>query len=483
MDDLTGVPDIPLALAFDDVLLVPRYSEIASRTQVDTRSRLAGDLWLQWPIVLSNMDTVASADSAIAAAAAGGVCLLHRFQPIEGNVAEIHKVKRYRSHVIEDPYHVAPEATCAHAVGLMDEHGVGGLMVAGGDGRLRGIITRRDVWGMGGDERVEERMTPLDRMITGHPSTSPEQAARQMHARRVEKLPLLDGEGHCVGLIVMKDIKKLADHPRATLDASGSLVVGASIGVVGDYVDRLDACVAAGADVIVVDVAHGWAAHVIDAVRLVRDRHPDLPLIVGNVATGPGLAALCEAAGRGVGVRCGVGAGSACDTRQVAGAGVASVTSIMSCVHAAREHDATIIADGGIRIGADVAKAIGAGAHAVMAGGLFAAAAEAPGEVVTRDGYRYKAYRGMASREAAVARYAGRLEKLTDDFTPEGVESAVRYHGDTVEQIMRPLIGGLKSGMSYAGASSIEEFHARARFTRITQAGLGESRTHVKDRV
>lgn len=481
---VSNFPDIPLALAYDDVLLVPQASDIASRSHVSTRSRLAGDIWLERPIIASNMDTVTMSDMAIAMALEGGIGLLHRFLTIDDNVKEVMRVKRHRSHIIENPYTIHPQQAIAEAVADMDRYEVGGLLVVNDHGQLIGIITRRDIDGEEDTNTVADVMTERENMIVGGAGTSPGEARKMMHARRVEKLPLVDADERPFGLIVMKDIHKLEQHPHATLDAGGRLAVGGSIGVVGDYLERCEALVEAGADVVVLDVAHGWANHVLTAIRQVRQAYPDLPLIVGNVATGEGVRAMAEAAGPGCGVRVGIGGGSACDTRQVAGSGLPMVTSVMDSAIAAREVDAYVIADGGIRIAADVAKAIGAGAHTAMLGSLLASAKEAPGDVVTRNGQRYRVYRGMASREAAQRRWAaeGRLEKLQEDFTPEGIESAVRYNGDTVKQIISPLIGGLKSGMSYAGARDIDEFHQRARFARMTSAGIGESHTHVQNR-
>lgn len=475
-------PEIPLALAFDDVLLVPQQSEVTSRSHVSVSCRLAGDLNLAWPIISSCMDTVTMSEMAIAMANLGGIGFIHRFLTISQQVAEIERVKRYRAHVIDAPYSLQKGARIEEAVRKMDEHEVGGLIITDPEGRCVGILTRRDVYGEEAETLVEEAMTPLARMICGTPGASPEEAKKRMHEERVEKFPLLDKNGRCTGLIVMKDIKKLVEHPRATLDSSGRLAVGGTIGVLGDYMERAEALVGAAVDALVIDVAHGFAGHVIGPIERVRKHFPDLPLVVGNVADGSGYRAMVEVAGKGCGVRVGIGGGSACDTRQIAGSGVPMITSIQSCAQAAREVGGTIIADGGIRQPADLAKAIGAGAGAVMLGSLLAAATEAPGEIILRDGQRHRVYRGMASLEANEerARIEGRV--LSEEFTPEGIESSVPYNGESAYEIVKPLIGGLRSGMSYAGARNLKEFHEKARFMRITSAGLGESRPHVRDR-
>jgi len=475
-------PEIPLALAFDDVLLVPQQSEIAHRADVSVRVRLAGDLHLNWPLISSCMDTVTMSEMAIAMANLGGIGFIHRFLTIPQQVAEVERVKRYRAHVIEDPYTVGEETSIREAIIRMDEKEVGGLIIADPQGKTVGMITRRDIYGEDGDTLVTEAMTPLERLTHGPEGTSPEEAERRMHERRIEKFPLINDEGRCTGLIVMKDIKKLADHPRATLDSSGKLEVGGTIGVVGDYLERAEALVAAGAGLLVIDVAHGFAGHVMRPIKNVREHFGDLPLVIGNVADGPGYRGMIEAGGSGCGVRVGIGGGSACDTRQIAGSGMPMITSIQSCAIAAKEVGGTIIADGGIRVPADLAKAIGAGANTAMLGSLLAAATEAPGDVVIRNGQRRRVYRGMASLEANEERARIEGRELSEEFTPEGIESDVAYNGESAEEIIRPLIGGLKSGMSYHGASNIEEFHEKAHFVRITSAGLGESRPHVKER-
>jgi IMP dehydrogenase len=485
LDSLRGLdypPPIPLALAFDDVSLVIQRSEVASRSHVSVRSRLAGDLYLNCPVISSCMDTVTTSGMAIAMANAGGIGFVHRYLPIERQVAEISRVKRWRSHVIEDPYTVGEGTRIDEAIVEMDEHEVGGLIIADEAGRMTGIITRRDIYGEDASTLVTEAMTPIERMTYGPVGTEPDEAERRMHERRIEKFPLLNGEGRCTGLIVMKDIRKLVEHPQGTFDSLGRLAVGAAIGVMGDFLDRADALVDAGADVLVIDVAHGFAGHVIGPIKQVRERYGDLPLVVGNVADGPAYRAMIEAAGSGCGVRVGIGGGSACDTRQVAGSGVPMITSIQSCAIAARDVGGVILADGGIRIPGDLAKAIGAGAGHAMIGSLLASATEAPGQEIVRDGRRLRVYRGMAGRGANEERARIEGRQLGEEFTPEGVESEVAYNGESALDILRPLIGGLKSGMSYSGASDIEEFHRKARFIRMTSAGLGESRPHVRDR-
>lgn len=476
-------PEIPLGLAFDDVLLVPQYSEIASRSDVSTRTLLARDIELEIPLISSNMDTVTMAEMAIAMAAMGGIGFIHRFLTIEDECRQVAKVKRYRSHVIDDPYTITPDQTIADAVREMDEHQVGGLMVVDEQDRLVGIITHRDVYSEPADRPVREVMTPRERMVVASPDVSIEEARRLMHEARVEKLPLVAENGTVLGLIVMKDIRKLEANPQASLDAKGRLRVGAAVGVVGDFMERAEALVDAGADCLVVDVAHAHAAHVMKSMKQLRAAFPEMPLIGGTVATPEGVRDLVRAGSDAI--RVGIGPGSACTTRMVAGAGYPQFTALQLCAEAAREAGVPIIADGGIRNPADLAKAIGAGAASAMLGRLLAGTPEAPGRVVTRDGRRYKIYRGMASMGAFISKQIaegiaeGAADEPTVDYVPEGVEAVIPYNEEPARVIVHRLVGGLRSGMSYSNATTIPEFHERARFVRLTQAGLGESKPHV----
>jgi IMP dehydrogenase len=364
---------------------------------------------------------------------------------------------------------------------MMDEHGVGGLMVVDAERRLIGIVTRRDVYAEDGQHLVADVMTERAKMVVGAPDITTEQARTLMHQARVEKLPLLDENQRCVGLIVIKDIRKLQDYPRSSLDGRGRLVVGASIGVVGDYLDRADALVAVGADTLVIDVAHGHAAHVLHGITAVKQRHPGVPLVAGNVATGVGVRDLAKAGADAI--RVGIGPGSACTTRMVAGAGVPQFSSLMECAEAGRKAKVPIIADGGIRYPADLSKAIGAGAHTAMLGSLLAGTPESPGRVIERNGQKFKVYRGMASMAAFMSKQMaeGGADEAATEYVPEGVESSVALR-DSAERVIHELVGGLRSGMSYTGVATIDDFHQRVKFVRVTPAGQGESRAHVLER-
>ena len=394
---------IPLALSYDDVLLAPRRSGIGSRSEVDVSSRFTRRLRLALPIVSANMDTVTESEMAIAMARAGGLGIVHRFLTLERQVAEVAWVKRAEALVIADPHTIGPDATLAAARAEMARRGVTGLVVTEG-GRLRGILTRRDVM----DEpdpgvSVSEIMTARERLVTGGPGTTSEEAVRLLHDARVEKLPLVDGEDRLVGLITLRDLRQRAERPEATKDSRGRLAVGAAIGVRGDFLERARALAEAGADVLVLDIAHGHTERALRAVGEVREAvGGETEIVAGNVATAEGARDLVEAGADGVKV--GVGPGSVCTTRVVAGVGVPQLTAVMECAEACARDDVPVIADGGIRAGGDVAKAIAAGAETVMVGNLLAGTPESPGRVVSRNGVRVKVFRGMASQAAAAAR-------------------------------------------------------------------------------
>lgn len=472
---------IPLALSYDDVLLVPRRSDIGSRSDVDVSSRLTRRLRLAVPTVSANMDTVTEAEMAVAMARAGGIGIVHRFLTVERQVAEVARVKRAEALVIHDPHTIAVDASLASAREAMERHGVTSLVVIGRDGLLAGLLTRRDVM-LRTDPTVAVGllMTPRARLVTGRPDTTTEEAARLLRDGRVEKLPLVDADDRLVGLITLRDLLQRAERPDATKDGRGRLAVGAAIGVRGDFLERARALQEAGADVVVLDIAHGHAEHSVRAVGAVREALGDgMQVIAGNVATAEGARDLAQAGADGVKV--GVGPGSVCTTRVVAGVGVPQLTAVMECAEACAPLDVPVIADGGIRVGGDVAKAIGGGAETVMIGNLLAGTPESPGVVVTRNGGRVKVFRGMASTAAADARRAAEGEGDDDtDFAPvvaEGVEAVVPLR-DAVATVLHGLIGGLRSGMSYSDARTIPEFHRNARFVRITPGGLRESYPH-----
>ncbi|MCS7234964.1 MAG: IMP dehydrogenase [Armatimonadota bacterium] len=469
---------VPLALTFDDVLLVPRRSPVDSRAQVDTRTRLARQVELAVPIVSANMDAVTESEMAIAMAREGGIGVIHRFLTVEQQVAEVRRVKRAESIVIEQPYTIRPDQTLREAVAFLEEHGSAGLLVVQ-DGRLVGIVTARDLLFEDDlDRPVREVMTPRDRLVTAPPGISMDEAKRILHAHRIEKLPLVDAEGRLVGLVTSRDIRSRMQHPHATKDERGRLRVGAAVGVRGDYLERARALVDEGVDLLVVDVAHGHSEAVLRAVRTLRREFPEVPIVAGNVATAEGTVDLIEAGADAVKV--GVGPGSTCTTRVVTGAGVPQLSAILDCARVARPRGVPIIADGGIRSSGDITKALAAGASAVMLGNLLAGTEESPGATVIRNGRQYKTYRGMASLWATARRRSLDSPVEEEDISQivaEGIEALVPYRGK-VADVLRQLVGGLRSGMSYCGARSIPQLWENARFVRITPAGLRESLPH-----
>jgi IMP dehydrogenase len=470
---------IPLALSYDDVLLAPRRSGIGSRADVDVSTRLTRRLRLAVPVVSANMDTVTEAEMAIAMARAGGIGIVHRFLTVERQVAEVARVKRAEALVIPDPHTIGPDARLGDARATMERLGATSLVVVEPGGRLTGLLTRRDMMSQTDPHSpVRELMTPRERLITGGPDTTSDQAARLLRAGRVEKLPLVEADGRLVGLITLRDLLQRAERPDATKDGRGRLAVGAAIGVRGDFVERARALQDAGADVVVLDIAHGHADHSVRAIGIVRDALGGATdIIAGNVATPEGARDLAEAGADGVKV--GVGPGSVCTTRIVAGVGVPQLTAVMECAAACAPFGVPVIADGGIRVGGDVAKAIAAGAETVMVGNLLAGTPQSPGVVVSRNGSRVKVFRGMASSAAVDARRAAEGEDDTE-FTPvvaEGVEAVVPLRDDAAV-VIHGLVGGLRSGMSYSDSRSITEFHRNARFVRITPGGLRESHPH-----
>ena len=467
-----------LGLAYDDVLIVPRRSGIASRREVSTRSSFTRRIEVAVPIVSASMDTVTESAMAIAMAQIGGMGAVHRFMPLEREAAEVARVKRFLNVVVDDPYRISPDRTVAEARAEAARHGVTGLLVADGAGRLEGILTARDLRAEPDERPVHEAMTPRERLVTAPRGVSLEDARALMHRHRIEKLPLVEG-GRLAGLVTMRDVELREEFPDATRDARGRLAVAAAVGVRDDYLARAEALVAAGVDALVLDIAHGHADHTIDALRSLKSAWPDVEVVAGNVATADGVRDLVEAGADAVKV--GIGPGFVCTTRLVAGAGVPQLTSVLDCAQAANELGLPLVADGGIRRPADLAKAIAAGGDTAMVGSLFAGTRESPGEVVERGGRRYKVYRGMASRGAAAARpdAESRADAL-DQYVPEGVETVIPLK-DSVTEIVAQLVGGLRSGMSYVGARDVAEFRANAEFIRITAAGIQESKPGETD--
>jgi IMP dehydrogenase len=428
------------------------------------------------------MDTVTESGMAIALAREGGIGIIHRFMTIEDQVDEILKVKRSESVMIEQPYTIKPDLTVAEAKKAMTEFSVSGLLVEEG-GKLFGIITRRDItFEKNNKLKVSELMTKD--VITAKAGITIDQAKEILHNKRIEKLPVIDDKKHIVGLITSKDILKMEEYPHASKDRKGRLLVGAAVGVKGDYLERTEALLEAGADIIVVDIAHGHSENAINTVHMIKKAFPDCELIAGNVATGEGSRDLIKA---GVdAIKVGVGSGSICITRVVTGSGVPQLTAVIDSVKVARDYGVPIVSDGGIRNSGDITKALAAGASSVMIGSLFGGTDESPGKTLVKNGKKYKMYRGMASFYASLGRkYREAGPQVVDsddlnDYVPEGVEAMVPYKGSVVE-IIRQMAGGLRSGLSYCGAKTIPEMQKNAEFIKITSAGYIESQSHDVD--
>jgi IMP dehydrogenase len=466
------------ALTYDDVLLVPQYSDVDSRRALSTKSCLTKKIALQVPIVSANMDVVTESEMAITMAREGGIGMIHRFMTIAEQARQIGRVKKAESFIVDKPMTMTEAHTVGDVKRVVDETGTGGILILDKNERLIGIVSTRDLlFENEPDKPVTAIMSKA--VHTAAPDTSLKEAERLLHEYRVEKLPLVDKNGKVAGLVTLKDIMKITQFPKATKDSKGRLAVGAAVGVRDKEMRRVESALEAGADCIVVDIAHGDSHLEIEMIKNIRKRFPQAQIIGGNVATADGTKHLIEAGADCVKV--GVGPGSICITRIVAGSGVPQLTAIMECAESARPYGIPIIADGGIRQPGDVAKAIAAGAQSVMIGSLLAGTDESPGMVMTRRGHKYKASRGMASLEANIERNKREGNDLTqeeiEDYVAEGVEAAVPYRGKARE-VLTQLVGGLQSGMSYSGAHSIEEFQQKAIFMRMTGAGLKESGPH-----
>jgi IMP dehydrogenase len=463
--------------SFDDVLLVPNYSDVLPK-DADTRTRLTRRLTLNIPIVSAAMDTVTEARAAITMARAGGIGFVHRNLSIEDQAREVDQVKKSESGMIIDPVTVHPEHSIRDVMAVMERYRISGLPVTDGD-RLVGIVTNRDLrFETDLDRRVSEVMTS-ENLVTVSPGIDLEESKRMLQKHRIEKLLVVDGDGKLTGLITIKDIEKIRKYPNSCKDERGRLRVGAAVGVGEDMLPRAEALRKAGADVLLIDTSHGHTQNVIDAVKNLKGNFSDLDLIAGNVGTGEGAQALIDA---GVdGVKIGIGPGSICTTRIVAGIGVPQVTAIMNCKEVSDRTGVPLIADGGIKFSGDVTKAIGAGAHVVMVGGLLAGADETPGERVFFQGRSYKVYRGMGSleamREGSRDRYYQTERPEEDKLVPEGIVGRVPYSGPLSETVFQ-LVGGLKAGMGYVGSRTIEDLRENARFIKISAAGMRESHVH-----
>jgi IMP dehydrogenase len=470
------VPDE--GLTFDDMLLVPGYSEVLP-SQVRIHSRLTPQISLNIPICSAAMDTVTEGKLAIALAREGGLGIVHKNMSTEEQVAEIDKVKRSESGVIVDPFYLHPDNKVSEAVELMEHYHISGVPIVDEDKKLVGIITNRDLRFVSEYEQPIKEVMTKENLITAPEGTKLDGATEILRRHKVEKLPIVDADGVLKGLVTIKDIRKARDFPNACKDEHGRLRVGAALGVGEEALAAAEIFIDAGADVLVVDTAHGHSRPVIETVRALRKRHPGVPLIAGNIATGEAAEALIEAGADGVKV--GVGPGSICTTRVVAGIGVPQLTAIMAAARVAHKKGKTVIADGGIRYSGDVAKAIAAGADSVMIGSLFAGTDESPGEVVIYRGRSFKSYRGMGSlgamKEGRSRERYFQQDRPDEKLVPEGIEGLVPYKGP-LGGVVQQLVGGLRAGMGYVGAADIAELQAKSRFVKITAAGVKESHPH-----
>lgn len=462
-------------LTYDDVLLIPQKSEILP-TDVKTHTILTNKIHLNMPLVSAGMDTVTEAALAIAIAREGGMGIIHKNMTIEQQALEVDKVKRSEHGVIVDPFYLTPEHQVKNALELMERYRISGVPIVDDAHKLVGIITNRDIRFEGdGEKLIDEVMTKSD-LVTAREGISMQDAETILRNHKIEKLPLVDDEGHLKGLITIKDIEKAVIYPNRAKDSKGRLLVGAAVGLSSDMLDRVKALVAAGVDAIALDSAHGHSKNVIDAVKTIKEAYPEVQLIAGNVATAEGTVALIEAGADAVKV--GIGPGSICTTRVVAGIGVPQLTAVMDCAEAAKPYGIPVIADGGVKFSGDIVKAIAAGASTVMLGSLLAGTEESPGELIIYQGRSFKSYRGMGSMAAMKAGSKDRyFQNDTKKFVPEGVEGRVPYIGH-LKDIVYQLVGGLRAGMGYCGTASIKDLQDNGQFIRITNAGLVESHPH-----
>jgi len=470
-------------LTFDDVLLVPKFSDIVSRSQTDLTTQLSRNISINIPMISANMDTVTESTMAVTIAREGGIGIIHRFLTIQEEVDEIHKVKRAGSVIIENPYLINPEQTIQDAFKIMNEKQVSGLLVTDSSSKLIGILTERDVLFEPVDcsKLVKDLMTKD--VVSAKPGIDFQQAKEILKNNRIEKLPLTDENNQIKGLITSQDISNLEKYPNASKDEKGRPLVGAAVGVKGDFMQRTEALLDAGVDVIVVDIAHGHSENAINTVKNIKKAFPNCELIAGNVATAHGTEDLIKA---GVdAVKVGVGSGSICITRVITGSGVPQLTAVLDCAKIGNEHNIPIISDGGTRTSGDATKALAAGAHSVMIGGILGGTDESPGSTISKNGKRFKIYRGMASLGASLGRKskdsgnAGLTDDL-NDYVAEGVEGMVPYRG-SVTDIITQMTGGIRSGLSYCGAHNIQQKQKNAEFIKISRAGFAESQPHDVD--
>ena len=470
-------------VTFDDVLLVPKFSDISSRTQTDLSTKLSKNITLNIPLISANMDTVTESTMAVTMARQGGIGIIHRFLTIQEQANQVLKVKRSGSVMIENPYQISQDETISTALDIMTEKEVSGLLVVDSESKLVGILTERDVLfeSLDSTKLVRELMTKD--VITSKPSINVDEAKDILKNNRIEKLPLVDDDQKIHGLYTTQDILNTENYPIASHDSKGRPLVGAAVGVKGDFLERTEALLEAGTDAIVVDIAHGHSENAISTVKNIKKAFPDCELIAGNVATAQGVEDLVKA---GVdAVKVGVGSGSICITRVITGSGVPQLTAVLDCAEIGKKYDIPIISDGGTRTSGDATKALAAGASSVMLGSMLGGTDESPGSTISKNGKRYKIYRGMASLAAA----RGRKSKETglvdlgddlNDYVAEGVEAFVPYKG-SVTDILTQITGGIRSGLSYCGGHTIQQMQENAEFIKMSGAGFAESKPHDVD--
>ena len=465
-------------LTFDDVLLVPKYSDITSRSQTDLSTKLSRNISLNIPFVSANMDTVTESAMAVTMARAGGIGIIHRFLTIQEQSHEVLKVKRSGSVMIENPYSINADKSIQDALDYAEEMEVSGLLVVDSESKLVGIVTERDLLFADKNKKISDVMSKD--IVTAKPGVALDDAKKILHQHRIEKLPIVDDSGKIKGLITSKDITNNADYPHASKDRKGRPLVGAAVGVKGDFLERSESLLEAGVDVLVVDIAHGHSENAISTVRNIKKAFPDCELIAGNIATAQGVEDLIKA---GVdAVKVGVGSGSICITRVITGSGVPQLTAVIDCAKIGKDNDIPIISDGGTRTSGDATKALAAGASSVMVGSMLGGTDESPGTVLTKNGKRFKVYRGMASLAASLGRKSKETGSMSfdddlNDYVAEGVEAMVPYKG-TVNDILKQLTGGVRSGLSYCGAHTITQMQQNAEFIKMSRAGFAESQPH-----
>ncbi|MBA0907788.1 MAG: IMP dehydrogenase [Nitrosarchaeum sp.] len=466
-------------LTFDDVLLVPKYSDITSRSQTNLSTKLSRNISLNIPFVSANMDTVTESAMAIAMARVGGIGIIHRFLTIKEQANEVLKVKRSGSVMIENPYVINVDKTVKDAINYAQEKEISGLLVIDSNSKLVGIVTDRDLlFEIDSTHLIKDIMTKD--VVTAKPGVTLDEAKKILHEHRIEKLPIIDESGLIKGLITNKDITNIEDYPFASKDKKGRPLVGAAVGVKGDFMERTESLLDAGVDVLVVDIAHGHSENALSTIRNIKKAFPKCELIAGNIATAHGAEDLIKA---GVdAVKVGVGSGSICITRVITGSGVPQLTAVLDCAKIGKDYGIPIISDGGTRTSGDATKALAAGASSVMIGSMLGGTDESPGTVLTKNGKRFKIYRGMASLGASLGRKSKETGSLSfdddlNDYVAEGVEAMVPYKG-TVTDILKQLTGGVRSGLSYCGAHTIEQMQANAEFIKMSRAGFAESQPH-----